>query len=132
MGAWGLGVFNNDCALDWLDTLQNSVGLRELANALSAVAESEEYLEVDEGSVGLAAIEIINLLKGNGPNGVPEHIMEWVHGNEHRNVTPLIPLANSALEKIDNPETSEVAGLWLEAGHNWSGMIADIRKRLNR
>jgi len=132
MGAWGLGVFNNDCALDWLDTLQNSVGLRELANALSAVAESEEYLEVDEGSAGLAAIEIINLLKGNGPNGVPEHIMEWVHGNEHRNVTPLIPLANSALEKIDNPETSEVAGLWLEAGHNWSGMIADIRKRLNR
>ena len=131
MGAWGLGVFDNDCAMDWLQELTESSGLSAIKMALAAVIDSMDYMEVDEGSAGLAAIEIINLLKGNGPSDTPEYVMEWVHNNEQHDVSSLIPLANSALEKIENPETSEVSALWLEGGYNWAGMVSDIRRRLN-
>jgi len=132
MGAWGLGVFENDSAWDWLDELLESEGSGMITGALSEVLAPNDYMDVDVGSAGLAAIELINLLNNRGPEDVPEHITEWADKNRDIDVSGLLVKAREALGKIDNEETSEVAGLWLEADQDWKGMIADIRSRLGQ
>ena len=131
MGAWGIDVFENDCALDWVYELSESSGLSALQQALSAVVDSDDYLEVDEGSAGLAAIEVINLLRGVGPDSVPKPVTDWVDANAGLDVSSIIGEANRALAAIGNTDTSEVAQLWLEGSNDWSGMLSNLRARLN-
>ena len=131
MGAWGLGVFENDCAMDWLDESCESTGDAAIREALKEVVSGGDYLEVDEGSAGLAAIEILNCLRGNPPQDVPEYVASWVEANKNIETTDLVIVAKRALELIDSEESSEVSQLWLEAGHNWSGLVANIQERLD-
>jgi hypothetical protein len=131
MGAWGLGVFENDSAADWIGELLGSNGTSAIAAALEIVASADDYIEVDEGSAALAAIEVLNLMKGVGPESVPDPVSEWVEQNLGQNVSRLIPLAKRALGKVADAKLSEVAQLWLEQDYDWDGMVADIRARLN-
>ncbi|MBA3531067.1 MAG: DUF4259 domain-containing protein [Ardenticatenales bacterium] len=58
MGAWGPGGFDNDDALDWIDDLCEADTLDVLRDTLTAVAEKEDYIQVDEGSEAVAAAEV--------------------------------------------------------------------------
>ena len=57
MGAWGSGPFENDDACDWLDELADS-GVAALREAL-ALADAADYLEAPDGSVVVAAAEVV-------------------------------------------------------------------------
>lgn len=131
MGAWALGAFENDSALDWIYELSESNGSYAIEQAIESVTESDGYLEVDEGNAGLAAIEIINCLKGNPPEDVPEEVKLWLQDNADADISHMVPEAKKALIKIGNEEISEVTQLWLEQGHDWFGLLIDISKRLN-
>lgn len=131
MGAWGLSVFDNDAAMDSTYELLESSGTSAINRALEFVLAADDYLEVDEGSAGLAAIEIINCLKGHPPKGIPNDVKVWLSNNSNTEVSHLVSSARDALSKINDEELSEVAQLWLEEGHDWKGMIANITGRLS-
>ena len=59
MGAWGLGIFDNDSALDWVYDLVESTGTTVLREAFDNVINGEEYIDVDFGSAAVAAASII-------------------------------------------------------------------------
>ena len=100
-----------------------------LEEALSIAAE--EYIEVDEGSAALAAIEVINSLRDNGPVNLPGPVSEWVNANRTIETTNLVTKAKRVLGMVSNPELSEVSELWLEQDYDWDGMVNDIAARLN-
>ncbi|MBV1877413.1 MAG: DUF4259 domain-containing protein [Pseudomonadales bacterium] len=129
MGAWGLDVFENDSAMDWLFELTESDGASILEEALSI--DAEEYIEVDEGSAALAAIEVINSLRDKGPVNLPGPVSEWINANRSIETTNLVTKAKRVLGIVSNPEISEVSQLWLEQEYDWDGMVNDIAARLN-
>ena len=65
MGAWGAGPFENDDAMDWAIDLEESGDVGFVVEALRA-AESDGYLDAPEGSVTIAAAEVVAAL-GPGP-----------------------------------------------------------------
>ena len=56
MGAWELGAFDNDSALDWID---GSDGDAAAVDAAFAAAHGLEYVEEPEGSAIVAAATIV-------------------------------------------------------------------------
>ncbi len=60
MGAWGVGSFDNDDAVDWLEGF-GADGAATLQQALEAVADldPQDYLEAPEAVHALAAAEIV-------------------------------------------------------------------------
>ena len=45
MGAWGIGTFENDDAVEWLDELQASADRAVLQSAFEGTENGDEYLE---------------------------------------------------------------------------------------
>ena len=134
MGAWGTESFDNDAAMDWVAELEAATDLRAVADALGAAA-SEEYLDADVGSVGLAAAEVVAALRGRPAAELPEEVAAWVEG--HR-VPPDAALLGAAVRAVDaiagEPERSELRELWDEAADDdraaWRAAVADLRDRL--
>ena len=77
MGAWGIGNFENDTALDWVYELEKYNDLSFIIETLENV--DEDYIETDEGEILLVAIEVIASLKGNpSTNSYSESLNKWV------------------------------------------------------
>ena len=57
MGAWGVGVFENDTASDWIYELEKSSGDSLLRATLSQALEPADYLDADIGSNALAGFQ---------------------------------------------------------------------------
>ncbi len=90
MGAWGLGTFENDDAVEWLDELQASVDSAVLQSALVETGIGEEYLEAPEGAHILCAGEIIAALQGQSASDLPDEARDWVQKHKSLDVSPLI------------------------------------------
>lgn len=111
MGTWGSGPFDNDAAADFLqDTGGSSRALTEAVRRC-ADADAGDYLDVDDGQPALAACELIALGFGYGNlDAAPAKIRAIARAlgpNESLRV-----LAIRALERVRDPEHSEVASLW--------------------
>ena len=63
MGAWGIGIFENDAAADWLFDYE-AVGASAVLQAFSDAKEqaASGYIDVDAGSMVLAAGEVVATL----------------------------------------------------------------------
>lgn len=69
MGAWGVGPFENDGAMDFVADLRaGDFTLDGLAWAF----EDEEYLEVDGGQMALALAEVAVAIRQNAPSPVSD------------------------------------------------------------
>ena len=66
MGAWGVGAFEDDTAMDWLDEELAAAGASAVAGALTAVNETpaSDYLEYTDGVNGRAAAETVAIAFG--------------------------------------------------------------------
>ena len=133
MGAWGPGVFENDCAGDWVDELEGSTDLSCVEEIFETIVEmGDDYIEVDEGSAAVAACEVVARLAGkpgekdtdSGP------VDEWVAANPQSPPPELVKTALAILERI-RTEPSELLELWEEEGSGeWLAVIDDLRSRL--
>ena len=134
MGAWGMKSFENDGAHDWLFELEES-GLGALRAAF-AVADSEAYLEVDEGQYVIAAAEVIAAARGQPGGFVPDAITAWLaarpDARPDADLEALIPAARAALDRITGAD-SEIQELWVESEHlnEWTAELDDLRRRLS-
>jgi hypothetical protein len=134
MGAWGSGTFDNDTACDWSYRLEDAEDLSLVIEAVDAVLEvGDDYLDVDLGSEGLAACEVIAGLKGKPGerSSYSRTVDDWVQAN------PMVPpkdLVDRAVLAIDRVQTepSELLELWNEGGPNseWHAAVKDLRDRV--
>jgi hypothetical protein len=137
MGAWGVGVFEDDTSLDWLDEAYSDGGLEAVRAALKAVAEKsdDDYLEYDEGIAGRAAAEIVAMSHGLAAGGLNDGDEE--RAKEHvaavRADASLPALALEAIERLTGAN-SELHELWTEDPTNpeWGEAISDLKRRLKR
>ncbi len=128
MGAWGCNIFQNDAALDWLLELQETVGFSLVDNTFDVVMnQADSYLDVDDGSRGLAACEVIARLKGAG--GVPvEQLDEWVAKPRPVVDEERVARALAVIDRIVG-SSSEVAELW-DGIPEWRAAVDDLRRRV--
>jgi len=131
MGEWGTNSFENDDAADWLAELSQAEDTTVLREAFSAVTERDDYLELPESSVAVAAAEVVAALRGRPVPGLPDAVQEFV---AHIAAPPSSALVSAALRALERVETkSELQELWDETDSRteWHKVLADLRSRLN-
>ena len=76
MGAWGFKTFENDYALDWVDSLicQNKKDM--VIRALKEIELNNEYIEGPECCEALCAIELISSIKSEDSSNLTEELLE--------------------------------------------------------
>jgi hypothetical protein len=133
MGAWGAGSFENDAALDWVWSLEQSDDLSPVEAAISDVLNGDDYLDADVGCTGLAAAEVVAALRDRALDGLPEEVSQWVETHEIAASDALVKNCLTAVEKIGNDDTSELKELWEEGGDpatEWHSVLDDLVARL--
>ncbi|TSI03896.1 DUF4259 domain-containing protein [Lysinibacillus sp. BW-2-10] len=141
MGAWDIGHFDNDSALDWMhDFLESENQLDLLMNTLN-IAKGKRWffnklfrknfeLDEPEATAILAAGEIISIILGKPPKYLPEDLENWVENNQ---LTLDKNIVNDALNAVRTVrEHSELRLLWEEAGelNKWLEEVKNLELRL--
>jgi hypothetical protein len=131
MGAWGGQAFQNDAALDWLSVLEAG-GVAELRGLLARVADSEsdDYVDVDDGSAVIAAAEIVAATLPFGQDRLTNEGKSWLDANATDLGPEDLALARRAVERVLAGE-SELRALW-DANGPESEWHADVRVLLVR
>ncbi|MBS2028501.1 MAG: DUF4259 domain-containing protein [Deltaproteobacteria bacterium] len=130
MGAWSASSFENDDAADWIYELEEADDLEILETTLESAAENDDYLEAPEGSMAIAAAEVVAALLGKPAPELPDEVTAFV---ARMKAPPNRGLAELALKAVERVKTrSELQELWDE-GENakaWHALLADLSKRL--
>ncbi len=138
MGAWGVGAFEDDTALDWLDEELAGAGASAVSGALTAVNETlvSDYLEYDDGVHGRAAAETVAIAFGYPAENMDDNVRG--QANEHAEAIVALEgvkaAASLALDRITG-DNSEIHELWTEndeTGAEWLAAIADLQARLRK
>ncbi|MEO9515326.1 MAG: DUF4259 domain-containing protein [Paracoccaceae bacterium] len=143
MGAWGIGIFENDDAMDWIVEFAQ-VGAVAITGAIADVNESAQngYIEVDAGSRLLAACEITAAVRGFPPSPKPDFTGAidvdafWEYVEEKLSADPqdAQDCADAVKLVTDNSSVSELKGLWEDGGdaslQPFLATVDDLQKRL--
>lgn len=134
MGAWGVGSFDNDTAVDWTYGLESARDLLYVEAALDAVLQAgDAELDADAGTCAIAAAEVVARLLGNfgEENSYTETADKWVRAHPLKPSAELRQKAREALERVRTPP-SELLELWEEggAGDDWTDAVADVESRI--
>jgi hypothetical protein len=136
MGAWGVGIFENDAACDWAADLVGGEDLSAVAETLRLILEtSDDYLDADLASQGLAACEVIARLKGNWGtrDAYTEKLDEWVTARRAVPATYLVEQARAAITRVLK-SPSELLELWEESDDSqaWHESVSDLFARVSK
>lgn len=128
MGAWVASAFENDDALDWVSELEG--GTVDLVRFGLAVTKSD-HLESPDGSVAIAAAEVVAASVGSPAASLPASVTRWVEARGASVADSDVVLALAALARVTG-ENSELAELWAEGDdREWSQSVEDLRSRLS-
>lgn len=133
MGAWGIGTFENDDAVEWLDELQASADSSVLQTTLEETEDGDEYLEAPEGIHILCAGEIIAALQGQSASDLPDEARDWVQKHKSLDVSSFIPIAIRKIDQVLDGD-SELRQLWQENKADypaWSESVLSLKTRLS-
>ena len=130
MSVWGVGIFDNDDALDWIYDLADSGSLARVSATLDLIVRNkDDPPELSDSRIALAAAEVIASMHGDPSLDLPEEAEEWVGDKilENENLRAkaedavAIILRNSELkEKWENSSSFE----------EWRIKLQDLLKRL--
>lgn len=132
-GAWDVGPFDNDDALDWVWELSESDDLSVVEDALQNAISTEGYLEAPTASIALAAAEVVAALKGKPRAQLPAEVSAWVDNHDSEVDDSLVRAARQAIAQVRNDELSELAQLWSDSNEllgQWNKELADLSSRL--
>lgn len=128
MGAWGAGPFENDDASDWAFEVASSPDLETVRQVLRAVVDAE-YVEVPDGSIVIAAAEVVAASRGQGAV-LPADVKSWLQSTGVTATEDDVALARAGVARVRG-EASELNELWAEAGDDeWSNAVDGIVARL--
>jgi hypothetical protein len=132
MGTWGVGPFENDDAVEWLDALAAVDDDSLLHEALDEIAAAGpgEYVEAPWAAVAVAAAEVVAGGLGRPAVDLPDEASAWLErcpgvvGAEHAT------LALRALDRV--AADSELRALWDRSSDAspWHARVGDLRGRL--
>lgn len=130
MGATGTGPFENDDALDFLDTLEEAEPDQRRAkveNAMVRVVGSRSYIEAPEMAEAIAAAVVV-AASDDFESAIREpYLPRWLEDEPIEVDEGLEALATKALHRALRPEDNEWWELWDEAS-----ATDDITERLSR
>lgn len=118
MGTWGIGPFENDEALDFLEDVEDAEDrLGVLARPIEHVAFSGDYLETPDLTEAIAAAAVIGaVLKPDAARDEP-YLPQWLaEVNQSQLDNSLVETARKALRRAMQPADNELHELWTEAG----------------
>ena len=82
MGAWDVGSFSNDDAMDWVADLSNDPSLDLVCSALSKITSADNLeTEGPECWIALAAAEVVAAALGKPIDNFPEELSAWTQEN---------------------------------------------------
>jgi hypothetical protein len=131
MGAWGVGSFDNDTALDWLDTLHR-LGREALQIAFATIAEEDERIETEQARIAIAAAEAVAAARGHAGPDLPGELAEWVDARGRDVDASLAAQAADAVTRIR--DRSDLADMWEEqdSGAEWETTVSNLLERLQK
>ena len=132
-GAWDIGPFENDDALDWVWELTDSSDVSPLNRAFDDVLRSSRYVEAPSASTAIAAAEVLAALKGKARDGLPDEVTQWVEGRKLPADNRITEKAVNAIRLVMDDEVSELAQLWAdepELAEDWRASLEDLLERL--
>ncbi len=133
MGAWGAGPFQNDDALDFLESLESSRNPRSLVEGiLRKGAKSRSYLELPDSCGVWAAAELIAVLRGTGTRAARASLATVAMKLTPSQLDTFTNLSIAAIARLD--QDSELFDLSREAGKSIElrRSLADLRRRLSK
>ena len=132
MGAWGIGNFENDAALDWVHELEQSDSFIAVRDALNRVSLVGEYIDADDAAMALAAAEVVAAMAGTAAVTLPDEVSNWVSIHSSMDASPLLELAVRVVTAIRSSPQSELKELWMETDKfgAWDELAGDLLQRL--
>jgi len=131
MGAWGIGGFDNDMALDFANALIETSDLELIDSALSAERTSD-FLDADKASEAIAACEVVAAALGHAGPDLPDSVREWLTSHSRLKFRDLRAKALAALDQVLSDE-SELNQLWKkndEEHSAWRQGVEALRNRI--
>lgn len=132
MGAWGLGFFENDDALDWVAELRESSDSSPLEKIFEQSVANLDSHDVFVEIAVLAAAEILTHAHGRGDEELPDEAQDYLKRSE---LGDLGTLTDKAIESTRMVlAESELKNLWEETGEGgeWKLMVKELIERLQR
>jgi hypothetical protein len=138
MGAWGVGSFENDDALDWLAAFREHPDEASVRETLTLIGEAEEdsFLDAADCADAIAAAETVAAARGRPLEvSLPDDGVAFLTGLRFAGVRELTQLALRALDRIRTDQNCELHDLWREAEEEearseWLAAVEELRERL--
>ena len=134
MGAWGTGSFENDDAADFAYELCDADGYEAIDEAFDMVLEADdEELEAPEGSVAIAAADVLAALLGKPPRKLPKDVAAWVRRQKKSPSAALVKKAERTVKRLLGGD-SELVQTWNESDNaaGWRRSVKGLLARLTR
>lgn len=113
MGAWGMGVFDDDTSCEVIeDAMDESVPISDLVKKALSSSE-EEYIEYTECHEIIVAAAMANALINKVTYEGIDNLDNWLSKQAVENVIPLKEKLANALSRVLG-ESSELNELWAE------------------
>ena len=128
-GAWGVGAFENDTALDWLSeggSSENS--LLFLQSAIDAPVRGG-FIDSDICSSAIAAAELVAIIFSAPYKKYDKEIVGFASKLKPHLSVEAVPRARKAVAICAGESGSELKQLWGES-KEWSGYIDELQLRL--
>lgn len=130
MADWGVGIYENDDAMDWIYDLVESSSLSRVKKALDIVAQDHSgSLELADYRVALAAADIVAGLDGDMNPRLPEEAEEWINLMNRS----AFSLKDEAWEVVSEIIENSKLRSKIEAGGNlpqWKEIMEGLLERL--
>lgn len=138
MSAWGVGPFENDAALAWLEVLKRATADGAGADFLSAAIEpfadpALGLIEADEANSVIAACEVVAALLGRPGATLPAPVGDWLTtqgATLRESARALQPMAVATLSRVKT--ASELHELWAKSRHldEFEATVGELHERL--
>jgi hypothetical protein len=134
MGAWGVGVFENDQAYNWLNDFLAQPGREPLQEVFDYVLNQRGFLDSPESCAALVAAEVVAARIGRASSDLPPDL-----DVDQKLTFPIDPdLVETAIRVVGHilyfPGHSELRELWREAGSQeynlWESKAYHLIERL--
>jgi hypothetical protein len=128
MGAFGFRPFENDSALDWLESFKQKKSIKKLVKFIEErlLKDDEQFEEF------IAAAELISALSGHPSFDIDPDIEEWAD-KQRKKGADLSSLPIRTVERLENISTkSSLSSLWSESSDFalWKESIEELISRL--
>lgn len=129
-GAWGVGSFENDRALDWVFELESASSFDVLHTAFES-ASNVDYIDADVCAAAVAAADVVASIHSKSFDNLPDEVQKWAKTHTQKLDHQLVSSALNAITQCTDQTKSELAQLWLEsAPEEWLANISKLTVRL--